>query len=342
MEITWRDLRGRLTQSPSPSPTRPQKHVTFQDLETSSGEGLQWGGMWVVSWQKRGWGVQFGAPTDLGAWIRAFTGGAGFHTRGRRGCNLFARALCGELWSLVGAERPPAWHTGLVGGVDDHCRLTQKVWASVEIPWVRYKALKVCNNYSLPPTPKCIGRKAFLPIPDPRIPCQEYREGQPPEDPGVCPGPTVLGQKGQPTKAWQTAPFAEMHSWVEVGHEAFYHLHWWSCLWRNHTEAGNPGGRGCQTEHNKDHMNPYAGTETCYITREAHCSVSWGARHPSYCFHRAYHWADQGASCPPTKPETDKKVRESLACELPSWTEIHPSHLVTPMGQVPSSLGNLR
>ena len=35
----WKDSRGRQTQSPSPSPTRPWKHVTFQDLESSSEEG---------------------------------------------------------------------------------------------------------------------------------------------------------------------------------------------------------------------------------------------------------------------------------------------------------------
>ena len=34
----WGDLRGRQTQSPSPSPTRPWKHVTFQDSESSSNE----------------------------------------------------------------------------------------------------------------------------------------------------------------------------------------------------------------------------------------------------------------------------------------------------------------
>ena len=39
-----RDLRGRQTQSPSPRPTRPWKHVTFQDSELSSGEGpsMRW------------------------------------------------------------------------------------------------------------------------------------------------------------------------------------------------------------------------------------------------------------------------------------------------------------
>ena len=63
--------------------------------------------------------------------------------------------------------------------VDNHCRLSQKVQASFKISWVRCKALKVCNDYSSPPAPKCVGRKAFLPIPDPMIPCQDNREGQP-------------------------------------------------------------------------------------------------------------------------------------------------------------------
>ena len=44
---------------------------------------------------------------------------------------------------------------------------------------MRCKALKVSKNYSLLPTLKCIGRKAFLLIPDPRMLCQDYREGQP-------------------------------------------------------------------------------------------------------------------------------------------------------------------
>ena len=63
--------------------------------------------------------------------------------------------------------------------VDDHHRLAQKVQASFQIPQARCKALKVSIDYSSPATLKCIGRKAFLPIPDPSIPCQDYREGQP-------------------------------------------------------------------------------------------------------------------------------------------------------------------
>ena len=75
----------------------------------------------------------------------------------------------------------PDWWEELVAipKFDDHCRLTQKVQASFEIPHVRCKALKVSNDYSLSPTLKCIGRKAFLPIPGLRMSCQDYSKGQP-------------------------------------------------------------------------------------------------------------------------------------------------------------------
>ena len=63
--------------------------------------------------------------------------------------------------------------------VDDAWKLAQKVQASFKIPWVRCQVLWVDNDYSAPPTPKCINRKAFLPVPDPELPCQDYREGPP-------------------------------------------------------------------------------------------------------------------------------------------------------------------
>ena len=45
---------------------------------------------------------------------------------------------------------------------------------------------------------------------------------------------------------------------------------------------------------------------------------------------------------PPTPTETEEKVKAALPHEIPSWMEIHPSHLVTPVGQVPPNLGKVR
>ena len=133
--------------------------------------------------------------------------------------------------------------------VDDHHSLTWKVHTSFEIPGVRCKALKVCNDYSSPPAPKYIGRKAFLPIPDPRIPCQDYREGQPQKTLAYAQALQYWAGKANLPKT------DEQHLLARCIHElrwAFYHLPQWSCLWRNHTKAGNPGGRGHWTEHNGD------------------------------------------------------------------------------------------
>ena len=61
--------------------------------------------------------------------------------------------------------------------VDNAWKLAQKVQASFEIPWVRCQVLQVINDYSAPPSPKGINRKAFLLVPNPEMPCQDYREG---------------------------------------------------------------------------------------------------------------------------------------------------------------------
>ena len=74
----------------------------------------------------------------------------------------------------------PNWWWELVGiqGIDDFQALAQKIKASYEVPQARSKAQKVNNNYSLPPAPKYICQKAFLPPQDWRFPYQDYREGQ--------------------------------------------------------------------------------------------------------------------------------------------------------------------
>ena len=41
----------------------------------------------------------------------------------------------------------------------------------------------------------------------------------------------------------------------------------------------------------------------------------------------------RGPAASTTPPKTDKKVKVSLPCELPGWTQIHSSCLVTPVGE---------
>ena len=121
----WRDLRGRQTQSPSPSPTRPQETCHLSRLRVIIQRGpFDEVACRAVSWQKRGWGVSFGAPTDPRTQIRGISWGSWLSCKRQKGVQSVVRGLCGELRSLVGVERLPAWHARLVGGVGGHpsCR----------------------------------------------------------------------------------------------------------------------------------------------------------------------------------------------------------------------------
>ena len=74
----------------------------------------------------------------------------------------------------------PEWWEELVAipNMEDYKKLAQKIHASFEIPRVRCDALKVMNDYSTPPAPKCVERKLFLLAADPRLPCQDYHKKQ--------------------------------------------------------------------------------------------------------------------------------------------------------------------
>ena len=139
----------------------------------------------VVSQQKKGQEVLSGTPTDPRAQTRAFPGRNSCHAGVEGGAICLTNPLwrttksgwSGEAASLTYQTGGKSWWPSLM--LLTTADSPQKVQASFEIPWVRCKALKVSNDYSMPPAPKCIGRKAFLPIPDPRMPCQDYSEGQP-------------------------------------------------------------------------------------------------------------------------------------------------------------------
>ena len=119
-----KDLRGRQTQSPSPGPTRPWKHVTFQDSESSSKGAFQWGTHRAVSQQMKGWGVQFRAPTYLEPQLEYFLGEPTITQGAEGGCNLLQEPFVEnyEVWlELRGCQLNTP---GLVGGIGGHpsCR----------------------------------------------------------------------------------------------------------------------------------------------------------------------------------------------------------------------------
>ena len=58
----------------------------------------------------------------------------------------------------------PDWWEELrtISNVSDPKKLAQKIWASFEIPGVRYETLRNHKEYSVPPVPKCVKLGVFL------------------------------------------------------------------------------------------------------------------------------------------------------------------------------------
>ena len=231
----------------------------------------------------------------------------------------------------------PDWWEELVAipHVDDHCRLTQKVWASFEIPQVRCKALKVCNNYSSPPTPKCISKKAFLMIPDPRIPCNNYREGQPQKTLAYA----------QALQYWAISlnlpKPEELHFLVRCVHELRQTMRPFTTFTDGAVFRGTTLRLGI-LEEGATKLSTMETTWTPMAERRPATSperpTPLSAEEPDVLATASGELAAEltrEPAAPPTPLETDKKVRESPACELPSWTEIHPSHPVTSVGGSP-------
>ena len=73
-----------------------------------------------------------------------------------------------------------AQYAQLVGTpeINDFQELAQKIWASFELPQRMSEPDDVENYYLAPLAPKCLHQKDFLPLPDPKFPCWDIREGQ--------------------------------------------------------------------------------------------------------------------------------------------------------------------
>ena len=57
-------------------------------------------------------------------------------------------------------------------------KLAQKIRASFELPQWMSAIHDIKNYYLVPPVPRCICQKEFLPPPDPMFPYWDSREGQ--------------------------------------------------------------------------------------------------------------------------------------------------------------------
>ena len=170
----------------SPCPTKPKKHVTFWDQggETSSKEdplrqllGQATGG----DLEEYDLGPLPTLEPELESFLEAPTPmqGAGDRCDSQPEPSIENYEVWLEWWAYQG-NTPDLWgELVTIPNVGNPERLAHKICASFEILWVRSKALRDSNSYTMPPAPKCLQRKMFLPVPDPHLPCQDYHLKQP-------------------------------------------------------------------------------------------------------------------------------------------------------------------
>ena len=141
----------------------------------------------------------------------------------------------------------------------------------LKIPRVRCEALKVTNEYSTPPAPKCVKRKLFLLVPDPRLPCQDYCQEQPKKTLAYA-SFAILGWRGQPAMSWWNTPFGEMCPGAEMSHEAFHHLQWLCHPGKGKAWPWNTRSRGwwaCTIWHYTGQANSHTGHKSQHSTNYA-------------------------------------------------------------------------
>ena len=214
--------------------------------------------------------------------------------------------------------------------------------SSFEIPQVRCKALKVINDYFMPPVLKSLGRKAFLLIPDPRMSCQDYREGQAQKILAYAQALQYWAEKANPPKP------DKPHLLVRYIHELRWAMRPFTTFTNGAIFRGTTLRPGI-LEEGATEPGTIKTTQTPMLERRPATSpeklATPSAEEPDVSATASGEPTDEPTrdlATSPTPLETDKKATESPPHELPSWTQIHSSHLVTPVGQVPSSLGNMR
>ena len=237
------------------------------------------------------------------------------------------------------------WWEELVAipNVEDYRKLAQKIHASFEIPRVRCEALKVTNDYSTPPAPKCVERKLFLPALDPRLPWQDCCKKQP-----------------QKTLAYNQANLphpGEMCCLVRCVQEL-------RCTMKPFTSFSD---HAILEKAKPDCEAPKAEVEgptqpSTTLTKQIPLPDTRPSTPPAVPADEpaipttplavpASEWAvptiqpamlTNEPAVPTAPPVTTNNQKGTKDHEYPNWTKIHPSHPVASVGHVPLSLGDLR
>ena len=300
----------------SPSRTHKVSHHLRNTLWGSiQGRHLAEVNQWSVTWGpclpwSPSWSLSLGADTHAryrrGSWpvIWAFM----------ENCKVWVE------WQACHVDMPEWWEELVaIPNVGDYRKLAQKICGSFEIPRVRCEAIKVTNDYSVPPAPKCVERKLFLPALDSRLPCQDYCKKQPqktlPYTQALqywaeranlpCPGEMhhlvkcVLGSR------WAMMPFTTFSD----------------CAFLEKAKPDH-GAPKAEVEGPTQPSTPPAvpAGEVAIPTTPISCASQW-AGHLNYSTSYGNWWT----SCRNCSTSDNQQPKGTKGHECPNWTEIHPS-----------------
>ena len=137
-------------------------------------------------------------------------------------------------WQACQVNTPDWWgELVAIPNVGDPKRLAHKICASFKIPWVRSEALRVSNNYTVPPVPKCLQRKMFLPVPKPHLPCQNYCQHHPPKTLAYAQALQYWADKANllgPHEPWHLMICVHELRWVMRPYMTFSNCNAFECL----------------------------------------------------------------------------------------------------------------
>ena len=351
--IIWRFPRGRWGQSPSLSSTWLRRCVTLGQRSSLEEDPLVKQHTGQLSSRNKTSDCNLGPlPTkelELEYFLREQTATQG----AEEGCDLPPEPSVENYevwveWQGHHMHKPDWWEEVVaIPQAEDPWKLTRKVQTSFEIPQVRCKALQTRNNNSAPLAAKCINRKAFLPVPDPVKPCQDYREGQP----------------------WKTLAYTQaLQYWVEKANlpspggmyllvRFVQELRWAMRLFTTFSDCavlegmtsnlGTPEEQATQPDTPLKSMGTLEGQATQPSTTPAEQTPTrppshWLNQLPNILTLHQTSKAPQRPPAPLAEPAAalpNKSSAQTACCELPGWTEIHPAH---PVGHISMSLGDLR
>ena len=223
-------------------------------------------------------------------------------------------------WQACWVEKPEWWEELVaIPNVEDHRKLAWKILASQDKVW----ALKVMNDYSVPPALNCVKRKLFFLGLYPRFSCQDYHQKQPQKTLAYTQALLHWAERANLPHPGEMCHLARCVQELRWAMKPFTTFSDHAILEKTKSDHGTPEAEA--------QWPAQPGTT---LTKQISVLDTRPSTPPAVL-------ANEPAipTAPPVKTNNQKGTK---GCEYPNWTEIHQSHPVASVGHIPLSLGNVR